>query len=155
MQLGLQLGADVPIFVHGHAAWAEGVGEILTDFSPEMPWYLLVHPHVHVPTSEIFSNSELTRDTTAIKMLTFQNGDGRNDCELVVRKSYPEIQAVFDWFGQASNARLTGTGACVFCPYTTKDEAQEKLKSLPSKWAGYVTRGLNHSPLQDRLDKEQ
>ena len=155
MELGLQLGADVPIFIHGHAAWAEGVGEVLQDFSPDTPCYLLVHPGVHVPTAKIFSHSELTRDTTAITMHTFRNGSGRNDCEPVARKCYPEIDRVFEWFGSEHPARLTGTGACVFCAFESEEAAAEKLKSLPDNWTGYITRGHNRSPLLDRLAKEQ
>lgn len=154
-ELGLQLGADVPVFVHGHAAWAEGVGEELADFSPSTPWYLLVNPGVHVPTVKIFSHSELTRDTTAIKMHTFLNGDGRNDCEPVARKCYPEIENVFEWFGPDKDARLTGTGSCVFCAFDSEAEAREKQQTLSDNWTSYVTQGLNRSPLLDRLAKEQ
>ena len=87
-------------------------------------------------------------------MLTFITGDGHNDCEPVVRDNYPEVEKVFDWFGEGSQARLTGTGACVFCPYSDKAAALEMARSLPKHWSGYVVKGLNRSPLQDRLAKE-
>ncbi len=153
-RIGLELGADVPVFIHGHASLAEGVGEKLQYFEPESPWYLLVHPRVHISTAEIFSNSQLTRDTTPIKMHTFVAGDGHNDCESVVRSNYPEVEKVFDWFGSDSQARLTGTGACVFCPYPDEDTAREVARSLPDHWSGFVVKGLNRSPLLDRLAKE-
>lgn len=149
--IGMELGADVPVFVFGHAAWAEGIGEKLQYYEPEMPWYLLVHPGVHISTAEIFTNSELTRDTTPIKMHTFEISGGHNDCEPVVRKLYPEVGEVFSWFGSGSKARLTGTGACVFCPYPDEESARLKARTLPEKWSGYVTKGLNRSPLLDRL----
>jgi len=153
-KIGLKLGADVPFFIHGHTAWAEGIGEKLQSFSAAEPWYLLVHPGIHISTAEIFSNSQLTRDTTPIKMLTFIAGDGNNDCEPVVRNNYPEVEKVFDWFGQGSPARLTGTGACVFCPYPDEASAQKVARSLPENWTGFVVKGLNRSPLLDRLAKE-
>ncbi len=153
-EIGLELGADVPVFIRGHAAWAEGVGEKLQPYTPETPWYLLVHPGIHISTAEIFSNSELTRNSTPIKMHTFVTGDGYNDCEPVVRKIYPEVEKVFDWLGYDSRARLTGTGACVFCPYPDEGTALEKLKILPDHWTGFVTKGKNRSPLLDRLSRE-
>ena len=152
--IGMELGADVPVFIYGHAAWAEGIGEKLKNYEPEMPWYLLVHPVVHISTMEIFANSELTRDTTPIKMHTFEISDGQNDCEPIVRKLYPEVSEVFSWFGPGSKARLTGTGACVFCPYPDEEAARLKARTLPEKWSGYVTKGLNRSSLLDRLAKE-
>ncbi len=153
-KIGLELGADVPFFIHGHTAWAEGIGEKLHSFAAKTPWYLLVHPGIHISTAEIFSNSQLTRDTTPIKMHTFVAGGGQNDCESVVRSHYPEVEKVFDWFGLDSQARLTGTGACVFCPYPDENTAQKKADSLPEQWSGYVVKGLNRSPLLDRLAKE-
>lgn len=153
-KIGLELGADVPFFLYGHTAWAEGVGEKLTDFEAKMPWYLLVNPNVHISTAEIFSNSQLTRDTTPIKMHSFIAGDSKNDCELVVRSKYPEVEQVFKWFGENSQARLTGTGACVFCAYPDKPTAKEVAQKLPEKWTGYIVKGLNRSPLLDRLAKE-
>jgi 4-diphosphocytidyl-2-C-methyl-D-erythritol kinase len=152
--IGLKLGADVPFFIHGHTAWAEGIGEKLQSFSTEEPWYLLVHPGIHISTAEIFSNSQLTRDTTPIRMHSFIVGDGHNDCEPVVRSNYPEVEKVFDWFGSDSQARLTGTGACVFCPYPDESTAREVARSLPEHWSGYVVKGLNRSPLLDRLARE-
>jgi len=153
-RIGLELGADVPFFIHGHTAWAEGIGEKLQSYSAAKPWYLLVHPGIHISTAEIFSNSQLTRDTTPIKMHTFVAGDGHNDCESVVRRHYPEVEEVFGWFGSDSQARLTGTGACVFCPYPDENTARKKADSLPEQWSGYVVKGLNRSPLLDRLARE-
>ena len=153
-KIGLDLGADIPFFIHGHSAWAEGIGEKLQSFTARTPWYLLVHPGIHISTAEIFSNSQLTRDTTPIKMHTFVAGDGQNDCESVVRSHYPEVEKVFNWFGPDSQARLTGTGACVFCPYDDEHIARKMARSLPEHWSGFVVKGLNRSPLLDRLAKE-
>lgn len=160
-EVGIQLGADIPVFIYGQSAWAEGVGEILQPFTPEMPWYLLVHPGVHISTATIFSHKELTRDTTPIKMHTFVAGDGHNDCESVVRECYPEVDQVFEWFGSQGlghgmdkHARLTGTGACVFCPYGSEKDAEKAARELPDEWSAYVAKGLNCSPLLERLAKE-
>lgn len=154
-EIGLELGADIPFFVHGQTAWAEGVGENLQSINIDKPWFLLVHPGIHISTAEIFSNSQLTRDTSPIRMLTFVTGDGHNDCEPIVRSSYSEVEKVFDWFGSDSQARLTGTGACVFCPYPDKDAAKKAARSLPKHWTGFVVKGLNRSPLMERLAKEK
>ncbi len=154
-KIGLELGADIPFFIHGNSAWAEGIGENLQSINIDKPWFLLVHPGIHISTAEIFSNSQLTRDTSPIRMLTFVAGDGQNDCEQVVRNCYPEVDKVFDWFGSDSQARLTGTGACVFCPYPNENAAQKVARSLPKHWMGFVIKGLNRSPLMDRLAEEK
>ena len=149
-ELGLALGADVPVFVHGHAAWAEGVGERLTRIDPDQPWYLVIKPGCSVATAEVFADADLTRDTAAITIRDFVSpGTGHNDCEAVVRRRYPPIAAALDWLGK--DARLTGTGACVFRPYGSETAAQTDLGALPADWSGFVAKGLNRSPLEDRL----
>ena len=152
-QLGLQLGADVPVFVHGHAAWAEGVGELLTPITPPEKWYLVVVPAVHVSTAEIFNHGDLTRNTAAITIRDFLGGAGRNDCENVVTGLYPEIAEIIDWLTKRYNARMTGTGACVYASFDYGEEAGEAATTLPENWRSFVARGLNYSPLQARLDK--
>ncbi|CAK0747937.1 4-(cytidine 5'-diphospho)-2-C-methyl-D-erythritol kinase [Gammaproteobacteria bacterium] len=146
--LGLRLGADVPVFVRGRAAWGEGVGEQLTPIDLPEPWYLVVIPDCRVATGDIFSDPELTRDSLPITMRAFLAGDDRNDCERVVRYRYPAVAAALDWLG--TNARLTGTGACVYAPFTDAAAAEAVLERLPSEWHGFVARGRNRSPLTER-----
>lgn len=153
--IGLMLGADVPVFIRGHAAWAEGVGELLSEIEPEECWYLVITPSCHVPTAGIFGAPDLTRNTPAITIRDFLNSGGHNDCEPVVRRLYPEVGAVLDWLGQYANARLTGTGACVFAGFATREETEKIYSSLPSGWRGFVARGMNRSPLLARLVQEQ
>ncbi len=153
--IGLSLGADVPVFVRGHAAWAEGVGELLTEIEPSECWYLVINPGHHVTTAGIFGAPDLTRNTPAITIRDFLKSGGHNDCEPVVRRLYPEVAAVLDWLGQYTGARLTGTGACVFAGFNSEEQAEKIHASLPSKWQGFVARGLNRSPLLARLEQEK
>jgi 4-diphosphocytidyl-2-C-methyl-D-erythritol kinase len=153
--LGLSLGADVPVFVHGTAAWAEGVGEELTPLElPELV-FLLVRPDATVSTAEIFKAPELTRDSLAITIRSFLQEGGRNDCEPVVRRRFPAVAQALDWLGQFAPARLTGTGSCVFAAMPDEARARAVLATLPRRWTGYVVRGLNRSPLVARRQYEQ
>ncbi len=146
-ELGLSLGADVPVFINGHAAWAEGVGEILTPISPEEPWYLIVVPDCHVSTAEIFSDPELTRDCKSMTMSGFLSGEGRNVCEEVVKRAYPSVADVIEWLSLYAKPTMTGTGACVFASFKSKDEAEKVMGNLPTIWQGFVAKGCNVSPL--------
>ena len=148
-QLGLQLGADVPVFVHGHAAWAEGVGENLTPVSPPEPWYLVLIPDVSVSTAEIFNAPQLTRDTPAIKIRDFLAGQGINVCQETVAKRYPAVAESLAWLNQHGKAIMTGTGACVFAAFETRQQAEAVLAAMPEKWKGFVAKGLNLSPLRE------
>ena len=151
-RLGLSLGADVPVFVHGHAAWAEGVGERLTPVTPPETWYLVLVPPVSISTAAIFSDPGLTRDTPRTKIPDLLSGAGHNDCEAVVRRRYPEVAAALDWLNNFSAARLTGTGACVFAAFDTQADAQAVAAQLPASWSGLVARGTNRSPLLTALE---
>ncbi len=153
-KLGLSLGADVPVFVSGHAAWAEGVGEQLAEVGPDESCYLVIHPGCSVPTAQIFNASDLTRNTPAITIRDFLADGGHNDCESVVRKLYPEVDTALEWLNEFSPAKLTGTGACLFAAFNNMAAATEAQRGLPEKWQGYVVQGLNRSPLMDRLEKE-
>ncbi|MBL1321311.1 MAG: 4-(cytidine 5'-diphospho)-2-C-methyl-D-erythritol kinase [Methylophaga sp.] len=146
-QLGIGLGADVPIFIHGHAAWAEGVGEELLVISPPEPWYVVVVPDCHVSTAEVFSLPELTRDCRSITISRFLSGEGRNVCEDVVKKNYPPVAEALDWLSQYGSPRMTGTGACVFADFKSQQQAQKVLAILPENWQGFVAKGCNESPL--------
>lgn len=153
--IGLRLGADVPIFVNGHAAGAEGVGERFIPIDLDEPWYLVVQPNCKICTAEIFADPQLTRNTLPIKMSNFDFDRLHNDCEPVVRARYPEVGEALDWLRQRGNGRLTGTGACVFSRYAREVQAREDLESLPKAWKGFVARGLNRSPLLERLESEE
>jgi 4-diphosphocytidyl-2-C-methyl-D-erythritol kinase len=144
--IGAQLGADVPVFVGGHSAWAEGVGEQLTPVELPADWFVVVRPNCHVGTAEIFSHRELTRDSPAITIAAFFEGGSRNDCQNVVCKLYPEVAKALNWLANFGEARLTGTGACIFCRFPGKDQAQAVLAQLPDTWSGVVARGINQSP---------
>jgi 4-diphosphocytidyl-2-C-methyl-D-erythritol kinase len=154
-QLGGALGADVPVFVRGRAAWAEGIGERLepVDFPERV--YVLVRPAVSVSTAEVFKAPELTRDSRITTIAGFLQAGGRNDCEPVVRRRYPEVAAALDWLGRFGEARLTGTGSCVFLPVADVSSAHRVLAGLPTQWQGWVTVGLNRSPLLERLQGER
>ena len=151
-RLGLTLGADVPVFVHGHAAWAEGVGEKLTPVTPPEAWYLVLVPPVSVSTAVIFSDPGLTRDTPRTKIPDLLSGAGHNDCEAVVCRRYPEVAAAIDWLNRVAPARLTGTGGCVFAAFETQADAQAVAAQLPADWSGFVTRGINRSPLLTAME---
>lgn len=146
--LGLQLGADVPVFVHGHAAWAEGIGEILTPLEPEEAWYLVVVPPVHVSTAKVFSNAELTPYSQAITIRDFQEGRGRrNDLEPIVRRCYPEVNRAMSLLEELGEPRLSGSGGCVFLKLDEAGHGRRILKNIPKPFTGFVARGMNRHPL--------
>lgn len=153
--IGLELGADVPVFIRGVAAWAEGVGENLTPVAPPEPWYLVVKPPVEVPTAAVFGASELTRDCPPITIPDFLSGRGSNVCEPVVRRRFPEVGEVLDWLGQFGEARMTGTGSCAFVAFEGREPAEAALARMPADWQGFVARGVNRSPLLAALDRER
>jgi 4-diphosphocytidyl-2-C-methyl-D-erythritol kinase len=152
--LALELGADVPVFVHGRAAWAEGVGEILTPADPPERWYLVIQPDCRIATREIFQAPDLTRNSAAITIARFYAGEGHNDFEPLVRKRYPAVAEALDWLGRRAPARLTGSGACVFAAFEREAEARSVLSELTHDWRGFIARGRNRSPLLDRLAAE-
>jgi 4-diphosphocytidyl-2-C-methyl-D-erythritol kinase len=149
--LGLTLGADVPIFVHGQAAWAEGVGEIFEPVELDEPWFVVLKPAVSVPTGVIFGAPELTRDCPPIKICDFLAGGGSNVFEPVVRDRYPEVGQVIDWLTEFSPARMTGSGSCVFASFPDRASAAKVFQQSPKEWQGFIARGRNRSPLLDRM----
>lgn len=151
---GLELGADVPIFIHGRAAWAEGIGEYLTSIEPPEDWFLVVSPGIRVSTAEVFNSPDLTRNTPAITIRDFLAGAGRNDCQDVVRSTCPEVAKLLNWLEEKGKARMTGTGACVFCAFATYEQAMAVMKTLPENWQGFVAKGQNRSPLLHRVEME-
>ena len=151
-EIGLRLGADVPVFVHGFAAWAEGIGERLERLELPEVWYLVLFPFCHVSTADIFSDPELTRDSARITIADFFAGSRENDCLPVVCKRHPEVADAIEWLEKYADARLTGTGAAVFAAFESEGEAQGVLARLPEHMQGVVGRGLNRSPVLDMLD---
>jgi len=151
-QLGLQLGADVPVFVRGRSAWAEGVGEQLQPVDLTARNYLILVPPCAVSTASIFSSEALTRNTAAITIAAFREQGGRNDCEPVVRKLHPEVDFALDWLSQFASARMTGTGACVFAAFDDRATAEQLLAQRPAGYDGFVATGVNHSPLHMALN---
>ncbi|MEH6365755.1 MAG: 4-(cytidine 5'-diphospho)-2-C-methyl-D-erythritol kinase [Pseudomonas marincola] len=150
-ELGLKLGADVPVFVRGHAAFAEGVGEKLTPIELEEPWFLVVIPQVLVSTAEIFSDPELTRDSPPIKVRSLLEGGGRNDCQPVVQKRYPEVHNALILLNKFVQAKLTGTGACVFGSFPNRADADKVARQLPVTLPSFVAQGRNISMLHRKL----
>jgi len=145
--IGVNLGADVPVFVRGRSAWAEGRGERLTPLDLPASCFALVHPQVHVPTAALFQAPELTRNSPPITMGGFLQSGGRNDFEPVVRTRYPEVARALDWLGHFAPARLTGTGSCIFAPCASLNEAQDIVTRVPAQWRAMAVRGMNVSPL--------
>ena len=152
-RIGLELGADVPLFVRGQSAWGEGIGEQLTPVELPPAWYLIIAPDCEVSTEEVFASRELTRNTSPITIAAFFAAGGRNDCENVVRKLYPKVDNALIWLKKFGKAQLTGTGACVFATFDSKGAAESVFRQLPAAWRGVVAGGLNRSPIFAALDK--
>jgi 4-diphosphocytidyl-2-C-methyl-D-erythritol kinase len=151
-ELGLQLGADVPVFLFGRAAWGEGVGERLEAVELPEPWYLVLQPSCQVSTRDVFQDPELTRNSPRLTIRDFIAGQHGNDCLPVVAARYPEVAWAVRWLGQFGEARLTGTGACVFAAFDTEQHARNALGQLPPEMNGFVARGRNTSALRVALD---
>ncbi len=147
--IGTTVGSDVPVFLNGSSAWAEGRGELLTPVELPEAWYLIVHPGVAVATASIFQAPELTRNSPLVTMRGFSPAAGRNDCEPVVRARYPAVAAALDWLGP--RARLSGTGSCIFAAFGGAAEAERVAARVPDEWMSFVARGVNQSPLDAAL----
>ncbi len=151
-QLGLALGADVPVFVTAQTAWAEGAGEILQPIEMPQDWFLVVQPECHVSTQQIFSHKDLTRDSPPIKVAAFLEEGGRNDCQALVRKLYPAVDKALRWFENIGYpAQMTGTGSCVFARFASETEARQMQACLPIHMPNFVAKGVNKSPLLDLI----
>ncbi len=152
-QLGLRLGADVPVFVRGESAFGEGIGERLQSVELPPSWFLVIKPRCKVATGRIFSHQELTRNTSPITIRRFLSGvvKTRNDCLAVVCTLYPEIQAVMEWLKPLAEPRLTGTGACVFAAFDDQGSAVEVQQQVPANWQSFVAQGINRSPTHSAL----
>ena len=146
-KLGLQLGADVAVFIEGHAAFATGIGETLTPIDIPENWYAIVLPAVSVSTGEIFSHPQLTRNAPAITIDDFLSHGGPNSCEAVTTTLYPEVREALQWLSQFGSAKMSGTGSAVFASFASKGQAEEVINQLPSSYKGVVAKGRNKSPL--------
>ena len=151
LTMGLSLGADVPVFVFGHASWGEGVGEILRSIVVQEQWVVILKPDCHVDTKEIFSAKDLTRNSKSITMPDVIEGDNRNDCLPVVSQRYESVKLALQALSVFSEARLTGTGACVFAQFDSYAGANEAYQKLKSEWVVYLAKGVNESPLSKKL----
>ena len=149
--LGLRLGADVPVFIRGHAAFAEGVGEVLTPVEPPERWYLVAHPGVSIPTPEIFRDPDLPRNTPVRPLETLLNCEFSNDCEVIARKRFRKVDEALTWLLEYAPSRLTGTGACVFAEFDTEPAARQVLEQAPAWLNAFVAKGVNLSPLHAAL----
>lgn len=161
-ELGRQLGADVPVFVRGHSAWAEGVGEELTPVCIESAWYVVLIPACHISTAELFSHPGLTRDSAAITLAALRDRElekrwlseyAGNDFQPLVEDLYPEVRNARSWLSQFGEAHLTGTGACVFAAFESEVTAREILARRPQGTDGFVAHGVNESPTHRQLAK--
>lgn len=150
-QLGTKLGADVPVFVLGKTAWAEGVGELLEPVELAQNWYLVLAPEAHVSTAEIFAHPDLTRNTHPLKIRAFLEQGGRNDCQNVVETLFPEVAETRLWLDKFAPAQMTGTGACVFARFDSKALAEQAFAQKPQHLSGFIARGVNQSPAHHQL----
>lgn len=153
-QLALRLGADVPVFVAGQAAWAEGVGDRLSPMAPDCPWLVMLNPAVAVSTAEVFQDAKLTRHSPHTTIRDLSAGDVKNDCEPVVRRLYPTVSEALDALSAYGPAMLTGTGGCMFAPFNARQAAEDAAEQLRERWTTWVCQASNHSPLVSRLGAE-
>ncbi|MGD9599714.1 MAG: 4-(cytidine 5'-diphospho)-2-C-methyl-D-erythritol kinase [Steroidobacteraceae bacterium] len=153
--VGARLGADVPVFVRGESAWAEGVGEQLSPLELPERWYVVIHPGVAVATRDVFEAPELPRNSPLVTVRDFMRGETRNDCEPVVRARYPAVAEALEWLGRFGAARLTGTGSCVFAAFESAAAAERVAARTPEAWRSIVARGVQRSPLHARLAEWQ
>lgn len=145
MHLGLKLGSDVPVFINGHSAWGEGVGQHLQSLSLPPTWYVIIKPTVSVSTAVVFQHPHLARSTPPLGLDLSILSHTHNDCEAVVCDLYPEVKQALEWLSEFGSAKLTGTGSCVFLPINSRAEGEALLAKVPTPWVGFVTQGINLS----------
>ena len=151
LEIAVTLGADVPVFVAGQSAWAEGIGDQLTAMELPEIWFLVLHPGVFVSTAKLFSSEVLTRNKSILKMRDFTDTDIENIFENLVREQHPEVSLSLDWLGQFSTARMTGTGSCIFAGFDSYQEAEAVLEKMPKKWKGFIAKAVNTSPVFEAI----
>ena len=150
-EMGAKLGADVPVFVQGYSAFAEGIGDRLTAFDIAECWYLIITPACSVPTAEIFSHPQLTRHSPPIKIRALSEEQYRNDCQAIVEHLYPQVKEAVEWLTNHGKPMMTGTGASVFCRCASEAEANKVLAEVPQHWSAFVARGVNRSQVHQQL----
>jgi len=158
MALGMQLGADVPFFIFGGNAFAEGIGEALTPVATPDCWFVVIEPGVSVPTAAIFQSSELTRNTKPVKISDFSATEvkfWKNDLQEVASKQFPPIAEAIEWLSAYGDARMTGSGACVFCPVADEVRADEALNAMPACWKAWKAKALARHPLATLQDRDR
>ena len=151
--LGVKLGADVPVFVYGFSAFAEGIGEKLQYTTPKELWYVLIKPEVSISTVDVFTHPDLTRNTPKQSLSALLEASYENDCEKIVRSVYPEVDYQLSWLLEYAPSRLTGTGACVFAEFNSEKEATRVYSLIPDNATGFIARGMNTSPLNRQLEE--
>lgn len=160
MAMALPLGADVPFFIFGETAFAEGVGEAIQAVAGPDVWFVVIEPGVAVPTPAIFSAAGLTRNTKAVTISDFSRhltsnmgltGFGKNDLQAVAVSLFPPVAQALDWLGKYGEARMTGSGACVFCAFASEAEADHVLAEMVGRWQGWKARSLKQHPLKSLL----
>ena len=151
--IGRQLGADVPVFVKGNSAFAEGIGDKLTPVHLAEAWYLVVTPNIKVPTAQIFSHPQLTRNSAPIKIRALLEAQYRNDCQSVVEAMYPQVKEVLQWLQRFQNPLMTGTGASAFCRFDDELSARQAQAEVPQQWSAFVARGINVSTLHKQMEE--
>ena len=157
MALGLQLGADVPFFLFGRNAFAEGVGEVLSPLDIPERWFVVIEPGVGVPTANIFASQELTRNSKPVTISDFSRGPigfGKNDLQVVASRLFPPVGHAIEWLSTYGNARMTGSGACVFCPFSDERQAERVVAAVPRGWKAWKARGIVRHPLDHLLDPQ-
>ena len=153
-ELGLKLGADVPVFVRGQTAWAEGIGEVLEAIQTPPLWYVVIKPACEVSTAEIFSHQQLTRHDSPIKIAAFLEGGSPNSCQPLVRRLYPEVDKALIWLDHFAPAKLTGTGSCIFAGFVNQASAEAVFAQRPTSLSGFVARAVQRSPLHEALQND-
>ncbi|QYK00562.1 4-(cytidine 5'-diphospho)-2-C-methyl-D-erythritol kinase [Shewanella psychrotolerans] len=150
-EIGLSLGADVPVFINGLSAFAEGVGEKLITVDVPEPWYLVLTPDVHISTAEVFQDPQLPRDTPKLTLVDLMSNDWHNDCQQLVAARHPQVAKALAWLIEYAPSRMTGTGACVFGSFDTREQAEQVFAQMPADMSGFIAKGTNKSPLMLRL----
>ncbi len=158
-QIGVQLGADIPVFVHGQTAWGEGIGEQLSPMTLPSLWYLVVMPNVAISTRQIFSHPELTRNSPPLKICALEKvgilrgAEHKNDCQALVEQLYGDVREVVEWLRSYANPMMTGTGSAIFCAFKHRKHAETILKKVPPVWKAFIAKGVNRSRLHEQVSK--
>ena len=150
-EIGLELGADVPVFIYGRAAWATGIGEVLETIELTEPIYVVIDPKIEVSSAKIFAAQELTRNNDPLTIRAFLRGSGSNVCEPVVRKRYPGVGEAIDWLSQYATARMSGTGACVYAAFDSHEQAETIKSRVPKQWIAHIAKAMNRNPVHQQL----